>query len=128
MENKNLLEKATLIIAHGSKVAETDKIMNQYMEALRQQFPSERFEKCYLQLMAPLLDDVITALYEDGVKEIIAFPLFLFNGNHIKEDIPQALEALREKHKDLKITFLSNIGFDEKLVTLIGERVGLLCV
>lgn len=117
--------KVTLIIAHGSKVAETDEIMNQYMEALRVQFPQETFEKCYLQLMTPLLDEVIMRLYAEGTREIIAFPLFLFNGNHIKEDIPHALQTLKEACPGLSINFLDNIGFDEKLVTLIGERVGL---
>lgn len=126
MNDKIIQTKATLIIAHGSKVPETDEIMNQYMSALKKQFPDVRFEKCYLQLMAPLLDEVLDDLYEDGIREIVAFPLFLFNGNHIKEDIPMVLQAYRDKYQDLQIKFLDNIGFDEKLVTLIGERVGLL--
>ncbi len=126
MDDKISKGKATLIIAHGSKVPETDEIMNQYMSALKKQFPKVRFEKCYLQLMAPLLDKVLDDLYEDGIREIVAFPLFLFNGNHIKEDIPMVLQTYRDKYQDLLIKFLDNIGFDEKVVTLIGERVGLL--
>lgn len=117
--------KAILIIAHGSKVKETDLIMESYMNALKQRHPEVKFEKCYLQLMAPLLLDAVEKLYNEGVKEIKAFPFFLFNGNHIKEDIPAELDSLKERFTDLKIEFLENIGFDEKLVDVICERVGL---
>lgn len=117
--------KAILIIAHGSKVTETDLIMESYMNALKQRHPGVKFEKCYLQLMAPLLLDAVEKLYNEGVREIKAFPFFLFNGNHIKEDIPAELDSLKGRFTDLKIEFLENIGFDEKLVDVICERVGL---
>jgi len=116
-------KKAVLIIAHGSKVKETNDIMVAYMAALKKREPDVLFSSCYLQLMAPNLDDAIDALYQEGVRDIKAFPFFLFNGNHIKEDIPMELDNIRKKYTDLKIDFLTNIGFDEKLVDIILERV-----
>lgn len=117
-------EQAILIIAHGSKVKETDLIMEDYMSALRHADPEMHYEKCYLQLMAPMLDEAIEKLYAKGVRKIKAFPFFLFNGNHIKEDIPMELDKLKAIYPDLKVEFLDNIGFDAKLVEVILERVG----
>ncbi|MDK2868527.1 MAG: hypothetical protein PWP51_908 [Clostridiales bacterium] len=116
-------KKAVLIIAHGSKVQETNDITMAYMAALKAKSPETTFASCYLQLMAPDLRTAIDALYADGVRSIKAFPFFLFNGNHIKEDIPMELNAIRADYPDLTIDFLANIGFDEKLVDIILERV-----
>lgn len=116
--------EAILIIAHGSKVKETDQIMEQYMKALRHKDSEVRYEKCYLQLMEPSLDSAIEKLVADGVDKIIAFPFFLFNGNHIREDIPMELSKILERHPNLEIKFLENIGFDDQLVDVILERLG----
>lgn len=116
-------QKAVLIIAHGSKVKETNDIMVAYMDALKARSPETVFSSCYLQLMDPDLKMAIDDLYQSGVREIKAFPFFLFNGNHIREDIPMELDAIRAEYPELKIDFLANIGFDEKLVDLILERV-----
>lgn len=116
--------EAILIIAHGSKVKETDEIMSSYMEALVSKDKEMRYEKCYLQLMEPSLDTAIDALKQEGISKITAFPFFLFNGNHIREDIPNELDRIRESNPELEITFLENIGYDDKLVDVILERVG----
>lgn len=116
-------QKALLIVAHGSKVAETDLIMKDYASALKKRQPELKFAYCYLQLMAPDIHTSIKELYEDGVRELKVFPFFIFNGNHIKEDIPQVLEEIQESYPDLKMTFLDNIGFDDKIVDLMLERI-----
>jgi len=118
-----MTKKAVLIIAHGSKVKETNDITMAYMDALRAKSPETVFASCYLQLMAPDLKSAIDALYTDGIRHIKAFPFFLFNGNHIKEDIPMELDTIRSDYSDLTIDFLPNIGFDDKLVDVILERV-----
>jgi len=116
---------AILIIAHGSKVKETDDIMKQYKAALTSKLPEASIEYCYLQLMEPSIESVVERLYSDGVRNIKAFPFFLFNGNHIKEDIPEVLNTLKVQYTGLEIEFLNHIGYDEKLLELIVERVSL---
>lgn len=116
---------AVLIIAHGSKVQETDEIMKKYKQALVAKMPETLIEYCYLQLMEPSIENIVETLYKQGVRNIKAFPFFIFNGNHIKEDIPEVLEKIESEYGDLKFTFLNNIGYDEKMLDLIIERVSL---
>ncbi|MBF4693259.1 sirohydrochlorin chelatase [Fusibacter ferrireducens] len=116
---------AVLIIAHGSKVKETDDIMKKYQQELVLKMPETQIEYCYLQLMEPSIESIVKSLYESGVRNIKAFPFFIFNGNHIKEDIPEVLDAIRAEYPELNITFLENIGYDEKVLDLIIERVSL---
>ena len=117
---------AVLIVAHGSKVKETNSTMEMYTEALKRKAPETQFEKAYLQLMTPSVETAIDALYEKGIRELTVFPFFLFQGNHILEDIPAVLSQLKLKYSDLKIEFLNNIGYDEALVELILRRAALI--
>lgn len=119
----NTRNEALLIVAHGSKVAKTDEIMKSYEKAIRSRMPNLKFSYCYLQLMAPDLHSAVKNLYEDGVRTLKVFPFFIFNGNHILEDIPMELDAIKKTYSDLEIQFLDNIGFDEKMVDLILERI-----
>lgn len=126
-------KEAVLIIAHGSKVKETDEIMKKYHSELisraslskKNNEDSILVEYCYLQLMEPSIEDIVEKLYNQNVRLIKAFPFFLFNGNHIKEDIPEVLENLANKYEGLEFEFLSHIGFDSRLCDLIEERIGL---
>lgn len=119
MENN----QALLIVAHGSKVAETDLIMKDYERALATRKPELKFSYCYLQLMNPDIHTAVKELYEGGVRTLKVFPFFIFNGNHIKEDIPAVLDEIRATYNDLQIQFLDNIGFDDKIVDLMLERI-----
>lgn len=117
---------AILILAHGSKVEKTNETMEQYMDALKKYSGEVLLEKAYLQLMEPSMETAIETLYQNGVRQLTIFPFFLFQGNHILEDIPSVIESEKLKYPDLSIQFLSNIGFDETIVKLIATRVGLI--
>ncbi|MGX8796456.1 sirohydrochlorin chelatase [Fusibacter sp. JL298sf-3] len=117
------MKEALLIVAHGSKVAETDEIMKDYSKALSAKRPELQFSYCYLQLMNPDIHTAVKDLYNSGVRKLKVFPFFIFNGNHIREDIPEVLEEIQSQYPDLEMTFLANIGFDDKMVDLMLERI-----
>ncbi len=117
------MKKGLIVLAHGSKVAETDEIMTQYVETIQKKVTFEYVEKAYLQMMSPDLAEAVGKLSEAGVKDIVVFPFFLFNGNHIKEDIPSELDALKIKYPELNFTFMSNIGYEPKLAEIVAERI-----
>lgn len=118
------MKKGLIVLAHGSKVAETDAIMTQYVEAIQKNVPFEHVEKAYLQMMSPGLAEAVAKLYKEDVKDIVVFPFFLFNGNHIKEDIPAELDALKAEYADINFTFMSNIGYEPKLAEIVADRIG----
>lgn len=118
------MKKGLIVLAHGSKVAETDEIMTQYVETIQKNVTFEHVEKAYLQMMSPGLADAVVKLDEAGVKDIVVFPFFLFNGNHIQEDIPNELEALKMEYPETTFTFMDNIGYEPKLAEIVAERIG----
>lgn len=115
--------KGLIILAHGSKVVETNDMLVRILKEVTSKVRYDLVEGAYLQLMDPSLDMAIDKLHEKGCKDIVVFPFFLFDGNHIREDIPAEISKIEEKYADINIKFLSNIGYDPKLVDIIIERV-----
>ncbi len=115
--------KGLVVLAHGSKVRETQETLLRILEEVKANVSYDLVEGAYLQLMNPSLEVAVDRLYEKGCKDIVVFPFFLFAGNHIKEDIPGEIEKIEEKYPEINIKFLENIGYDPKLVEIILDRV-----
>lgn len=115
--------KGLVVLAHGSKVEETNDILLRILDEVKAGVSYDLVEGAYLQLMDPSLEEAVDRLYEKGCKDMVIFPFFLFDGNHIREDIPNEIDKIKEKYTDINVKFLKNIGYDSKLVDIILERV-----
>jgi len=115
--------KGLIFLAHGSKVAETQDTLQQYIDVLSDRLNYDQILGAYLQMMNPNLLEAIEALVSKGVQNIDIFPFLLFNGNHMLSDIPVKIELARKNHPELQIRFLDCIGFDEAVVELIIRRL-----
>lgn len=117
--------KGLIILAHGSKVKSTNEMLEKILAELTKKVEYDHVEGAYLQLMDPSLDMAIDIMDKKEITDITVFPMFLFKGNHIREDIPEEIEKILAVKPHLNIKFLENIGYDEKLVEIIAERVSL---
>lgn len=71
----------------------------------------------------PSLQDVVSELAAEGSTQIIVAPFFLFDGKHIKEEIPEVLDELRAKYPQISLGYGHTLGFDRRLVSLATERI-----
>lgn len=117
--------KGLIILAHGSKVEATNETLVKIIDSVRERVTYDHVEGAYLQLMDPSLDMAIEKFDSKGINDITIFPMFLFRGNHILEDIPGEIEKIMTEKPHLSIKFLDNIGYDSKLIDIIEERVSL---
>lgn len=122
------MKKSLLIVSHGSRVEETKNTIFKVQESLRKRDIYEDVRVAFMEFNSPNIPDAIESIYNDGIRYIIVAPMFLFQGNHIKKDIPEVLKTIKQKHLDLKIYMAEPIGFDDRLVDIIAERAeGKLC-
>lgn len=115
--------KGLIILAHGSKVKSTNEMLERILQEVTKKIEYDHVEGAYLQLMDPSLEMAIDIMDKKSISDITIFPMFLFKGNHIREDIPNEINKIMEGKPHLNIRFLDNIGYDEKLVDIIVERV-----
>ena len=53
---------------------------------------------------------------------IIIAPYFLYEGMHIKHDIPEIIGALSEKYREIRFTIARPIGFEPVMAEIILKR------
>jgi precorrin-8X/cobalt-precorrin-8 methylmutase len=76
-----------------------------------------------LQFNYPNLGEAVESLVTRKVDRIIIAPYFLFSGRHLTEDIPEALEKLRNVHPDIQFIMTENLGMDEYFIELMARRI-----
>jgi sirohydrochlorin cobaltochelatase len=75
-----------------------------------------------MEISEPFIPETIANMYSKGIKEITILPYFLYNGIHIKEDIPEILLTEKSKYADLRIYVAQPIGYHDALIDILKER------
>ena len=110
---------ALVLLAHGSRAPETLEELEALTKNLQIQRPEKAIRYAFLTLIDPDLDKVIAQLIEAKINEIRILPLFLFNGKHLLEDIPQLIEQNRLRYPEAKIEVGKALGVEEKFIPFL---------
>lgn len=115
--------KGILILAHGSREKSTESTLREIVAMIDKRVSSCVIETAYLQFSDVNLEAGLNKLVEQGVTEIKVIPYFLFEGVHIREDIPAELEVYKQQHPDLQISMGRTLGAHHKLAEILAERI-----
>ncbi|GAB6116844.1 hypothetical protein JCM16816_04410 [Thermoanaerobacter brockii subsp. lactiethylicus] len=110
------MEKALLVIAHGSRVEETRKVVYKVIDRIKSLKKYKDVKAGFMEFNEPNISTSIKEFVEEGIYDIIAVPMFLFEGNHVLHDIPEVFGKEKEKYPGLKIKFAKSIGYDDRIV------------
>lgn len=116
------MEKGLLIIAHGSRVEETKEAVYQVINKIKSFKIYKDVKAGFMEFNQPDISTSIREFVEEGIYDIIAVPMFLFEGNHVLHDIPEVFGKEKEKYPGLKIKFAKSIGYDDRIVDIMLER------
>lgn len=118
--NKQL---AVVILGHGSKSADAIEDFNFIVKKTKEKLGLEHVYGAHMELAKPSFEELISELYSKELRNIVILPYFLFKGYHIKKDIPQRIERLKNKYNDLKITVETHIGKEPLLADILAKKV-----
>jgi sirohydrochlorin ferrochelatase len=114
---------AWLVIAHGSRNPALVEAHGTICAAIADRVGGEaRVAPAYLELTEPSIPDAIDAAAADGATDIVLVPYFLHVGNHTLRDLPEILEAARQRHSGVEIVLAEHLGIDDRLVDLAIDR------
>jgi sirohydrochlorin ferrochelatase len=123
VKKRGFFMNGILILAHGSKRPETEKILNSLVEKVKSKVEEQLVLPAYLQFQEQNLEKGIDMLVEKGAKRIVIIPMFIFDGVHVTEDIPKELDDIRIKYPEIEISMGGHIGDDEKLADILIDRI-----
>ncbi|KOU72498.1 sirohydrochlorin chelatase [Streptomyces sp. IGB124] len=112
-----------LVIAHGSRDprhAATVHALTRQARALR---PGLRVETAFLDFNAPRVEQVLSALHADGVRDVVALPLLLTRAFHAKADIPATLSEALTRLPGLSVSVADVLGPSPLLVDALERRL-----
>lgn len=109
------MTKALLVVAHGSRRAQSNQEVLGLAESLAQQLKQQNsdvalVEAAFLELAEPLVPSAIEKLYAQGCRELVFYPHFLAAGTHVVNDLPRLTEQAKQRFPDLEVHSVSHLG------------------
>ncbi len=114
--------KGVMILAHGSRVEATKNTINSVVDMVREKIDCP-VEIAYMEFCEENIEHGVKKLVEKGVDEIKVVPYFLFEGIHIKKDIPEELAEATKEYPGVKVTMGKTLGADKRLAEILIDRI-----
>ncbi len=115
--------KGILILAHGSREKTTENTLDEIISMLKAELKECIIEIAFLQFSEVNLSKGLDKLVHKGVDDIKVIPYFLFDGVHIREDIPKEIEEYLKDKSHIKISIGKTLGADKRLAEILVDRV-----
>jgi sirohydrochlorin cobaltochelatase len=110
-----------ILFAHGARDPRWAEPFEQVAGRVRAQQPQLTVSLAFLEFMAPDLDAAGRALVQAGCQEIAVLPLFLGAGGHVRKDLPQRLESLRQAYPEVRWVLRPAVGESGRLVEALAD-------
>jgi sirohydrochlorin cobaltochelatase len=116
------LSESIVLFAHGSRDRDWARPFQELARALSAKVEGS-VRLAFLELMRPSLDEAIAALVSEGATVIRIVPVFLGQGGHVKEDLPQLLDAARRRHPATQFSLEPPIGEQASVIEAIATAI-----
>jgi sirohydrochlorin cobaltochelatase len=116
-------KKAVILIAHGARDPEWAAPMRRVWAAIQAQRPGQRVDLAFLDFMQPDLPASAATLIAEGADDIVIVPLFFAQGGHLKNDIPQLIDDLRQQNPQVSFALTGPVGEAESVISAMTAHV-----
>jgi sirohydrochlorin cobaltochelatase len=113
--------RGLLLFAHGARDKAWAAPFRTVLQQARAQRPEWQVSLAFLELMPPDLPSAANELVQGGCARIDIVPLFLGSGGHVKNDLPQLVQRLREQHPGTVWMLRSAIGEHPAVIAAIAQ-------
>jgi sirohydrochlorin ferrochelatase len=116
-----------VVLGHGSRacVGEANQVVFQISEMIKDRVGHDAVETAIMNRDSGLqsIDEAVKKLVKKGVDRITIVPMFLANGVHIQQDIPEEINQLRQEYPGVAIEMAGHIGPDPRIADILIERI-----
>lgn len=117
-----ILSRALIIISHGSRSKDAAEAFDQIVDMVRKKDQFQHVAGASLEHSELNISQTIAQVAETRVTEIIFAPYFLYEGIHIKEDIPHLLKEISPNYPNITFKMAKPIGVEPVLADIILDR------
>jgi sirohydrochlorin ferrochelatase len=116
------MRTALLVMVHGSPRPEANADMYLVIEQIKAREIFAMVQVGFLECNEPSITDAIEICVEQASERIVAVPYFLHTGTHVAQDLPDLLDAAKERHPNVEFAMGKYIGTSDRLTEILAER------
>jgi len=119
---------AVVLIGHGSTLPYNKEVLDELGKRIEKRGIFKAVRVAFMQLNSPSIEEVLRTLAQEGMKNIVALPVFLADGAHTLQDIPEKLKISFEGDwedlgRDIMLIYAKPMGVDERIVDILLDRI-----
>lgn len=112
-----------LVLAHGSRRKDTEETLEVLVQKVKELTDVDNINFAFLQFSDKLLKVGLDQLVAKGCTKIHIIPYFLFEGVHIREDIPAELREYQAENPEVQLRLGKTLGTDERLGAILADQI-----
>lgn len=115
---------ALILVDHGSKVNEANKLLDTIAAMIRDD-PESRFdmvETCHMELAEPTIYQAFRKCVESGAENIVVHPYFLVPGRHSMTDIPDMVDRAARDFPAINYRVTEPLGVHKNIIKVVLEK------
>ncbi|WDZ97650.1 CbiX/SirB N-terminal domain-containing protein [Herbaspirillum sp. WKF16] len=109
-----------ILFAHGARDPAWAAPFERLRALAQAAMPQAGVQLAFLELMQPDLPTAAALEIARGAERITVVPVFLGQGGHVRRDLPQLLEQLRQAHPQARIDTVPAAGEDDAVLQAIA--------
>ena len=109
-----------VLFAHGARDARWAEPFERLRERVARAAPDARVVLAFLEFMRPDLDAAVADLSAAGCRDISLVPVFLGQGGHLRDDLPNLLRRVAARHPECRIRLAVAAGEDDAVLDAIA--------
>lgn len=111
--------EAILFVGHGSKNANGNQEILQFVEQIKPQFSAPVIETCYLEFASPDIPQGIDQCVAKGATSISLVPIMFLAAGHSKIHIPHAIDEAKVKYPHVHFTYGRPVGIHHRIIDML---------
>lgn len=116
------MSETILLVGHGSRAADGNREIEQFVQLWRERQPAWRIEVCFIEFAEPQLDAGLTRAAQ-GASRVIVVPLILNAAGHAKMEIPAHIAAARLRHPATEFVYARHLGAVEPVLHILQRAL-----
>ncbi|WP_288410917.1 CbiX/SirB N-terminal domain-containing protein [uncultured Herbaspirillum sp.] len=112
--------QSLILFAHGARDPAWAAPFERLRALTQAAMPGASVQLAFLELMQPDLPTVAAQQVAGGSRCMTVIPVFLGQGGHVRRDLPELLEQLRQAHPGVEIRTVPAVGENEAVLQAIA--------
>ncbi|MEK7702991.1 MAG: sirohydrochlorin chelatase [Nitrospirota bacterium] len=118
----NINQIGIVLAGHGSR---NDEAISQFqtLAALLSDSHKGIIKSGYLEFASPAIGEAIDTVVQDGAETIIVVPVMLNAAHHVKQDIPDIIQAAKKRYPAIPIQYARHLDLHPNVITLYKNKI-----